>query len=47
VIAVGAFLIPPFPETSALVLLWLAVLLTIWSGIDYGFQAGRLARRQQ
>lgn len=47
VIAVGAFLIPPFPQTPANVLLWIAVLLTIWSAIDYGFQAGRLARRQQ
>lgn len=43
-IAIGAYLLPilggPVPE----LLLYLAVVLTIWSGIDYGFQAGRLAR---
>jgi CDP-diacylglycerol---glycerol-3-phosphate 3-phosphatidyltransferase len=43
-IAIGAYLLPilggPLPD----LLLYLAVVLTIWSGIDYGFQAGRLAR---
>ena len=43
-IAIGAYLLPilggPVPD----LLLYLAVVLTIWSGIDYGFQAGRLAR---
>jgi Kef-type K+ transport system membrane component KefB len=29
---------------SLLMLLYLAVLLTIWSGLDYAFRAGRLSR---
>ncbi|MDX1509918.1 MAG: CDP-diacylglycerol--glycerol-3-phosphate 3-phosphatidyltransferase [Nitriliruptorales bacterium] len=44
IVAVGAFLIPPFPESVALGLLWGAVLLTVWSGIEYGFRAGRMVR---
>ena len=29
------------------VLLYVAVVLTIWSGVDYGFRAGRLARNKR
>ncbi len=44
VLAVAAFLLPGMPEVVALVLLYLAVLLTIWSGFEYAFRAGRLSR---
>jgi CDP-diacylglycerol--glycerol-3-phosphate 3-phosphatidyltransferase len=44
VIAVGAFLLPGTPLVLARRLLDVAVLLTIWSGIEYAFRAGRLAR---
>jgi CDP-diacylglycerol---glycerol-3-phosphate 3-phosphatidyltransferase len=44
VVAVAAFLLPWMPELAALVLLYVAVLLTIWSGLDYAFRAGRLSR---
>lgn len=44
VVAVAAFLLPGAPETLALWLLYLAVLLTIWSGLEYAFRAGRLTR---
>jgi CDP-diacylglycerol---glycerol-3-phosphate 3-phosphatidyltransferase len=44
VIAVGAFLFPGAPQVFAQRLLDLAVLLTVWSGIEYAFRAGRLAR---
>ncbi len=44
VIAVAAFLLPGMPEVAARRLLDLAVVLTIWSGIEYAFRAGRLAR---
>jgi CDP-diacylglycerol---glycerol-3-phosphate 3-phosphatidyltransferase len=44
VVAVAAFLLPGMPETIALVLLYVAVLLTIWSGLEYAFRAGRLSR---
>jgi CDP-diacylglycerol--glycerol-3-phosphate 3-phosphatidyltransferase len=43
-IAIGAYLLPVLGGIVPDLLLYLAVLLTIWSGIDYGFQAGRLAR---
>lgn len=44
VIAVGAFLLPGAPALLAQRLLDLAVILTVWSGIEYAFRAGRLAR---
>jgi CDP-diacylglycerol---glycerol-3-phosphate 3-phosphatidyltransferase len=44
VIAVGAFLLPLTTGWLPQRLLDLAVLLTIWSGIEYAFRAGRLAR---
>ncbi len=44
VVAVAAFLLPRLPEGVAMALLYLAVLLTIWSGIEYAFRAGRLTR---
>jgi CDP-diacylglycerol--glycerol-3-phosphate 3-phosphatidyltransferase len=43
-IAIGAYLLPVLGGRLPDLLLYLAVLLTIWSGIDYGFRAGRLAR---
>lgn len=43
-IAIGAYLLPILEGLVPDLLLYLAVVLTIWSGIDYGFQAGRLAR---
>lgn len=43
-IAIGAYLIPVLGGLVPDLLLYLAVGLTIWSGIDYAFQAGRLAR---
>jgi len=44
VVAVAAFLLPGAPEVVALWLLYVAVLLTIWSGLEYAFRAGRLTR---
>lgn len=44
VIAVGAFLFPGMPTVLAQRLLDIAVVLTVWSGIEYAFRAGRLAR---
>lgn len=44
VVAVAAFLLPGMPEAVALALLYLAVLLTIWSGLEYAFRTGRLVR---
>ena len=44
VVAVVAFLWPDVPEGLALGLLYVAVALTLWSGIEYAFRAGRLAR---
>ncbi len=44
VVAVAAFLLPGMPEVAARRLLDLAIVLTIWSGIEYAFRAGRLAR---
>lgn len=43
-IAIGAYLLPVLDGLVPDLLLYLAVVLTIWSGIDYGFRAGRLAR---
>jgi CDP-diacylglycerol---glycerol-3-phosphate 3-phosphatidyltransferase len=44
VVAVAAYLWPTVGPTLREVLLQLAIVLTIWSGIDYAFRAGRLAR---
>jgi CDP-diacylglycerol---glycerol-3-phosphate 3-phosphatidyltransferase len=44
IVAVAAFLLPGAPDGAALWLLYLAVLLTIWSGLEYAFRAGRLTR---
>lgn len=43
-IAIGAYLLPVLGGRLPELLLYLAVLLTVWSGVDYGFRAGRLAR---
>ena len=44
VVAVAAFLLPGMPDLVALLLLYVAVLLTIWSGLEYAFRSGRLSR---
>lgn len=43
-IAIAAYLLPVLGGIVPDLLLYLAVLLTVWSGVDYGFRAGRLAR---
>jgi CDP-diacylglycerol--glycerol-3-phosphate 3-phosphatidyltransferase len=43
-VAVGAYLWPATPPLPRELLLYLAVVMTVWSGIDYAFRAGRLAR---
>jgi CDP-diacylglycerol---glycerol-3-phosphate 3-phosphatidyltransferase len=47
VVAVAAFLLPGVDTTLRMWLLNGAVLLTVWSGIEYAFRAGRLAREQR
>jgi CDP-diacylglycerol---glycerol-3-phosphate 3-phosphatidyltransferase len=44
VVAVGAYLWPALSPTLREVLLNVAVALTVWSGIEYAFRAGRIAR---
>lgn len=44
VTAVIAFLWPGAPEPLRKVLLAVAIALTMWSGLDYAFRAGRLSR---
>lgn len=44
VLAVGAFLWPGVPSTVRVTLLYGAIALTLWSGIEYAFRAGRLTR---
>lgn len=44
VVAVGAYLWPATPPVPREALLYLAIVLTVWSGIEYAFRAGRLAR---
>ena len=44
IVAVGAFLVPGLDGTLPQRLLDVAVVLTVWSGVDYAFQAGRRAR---
>jgi CDP-diacylglycerol---glycerol-3-phosphate 3-phosphatidyltransferase len=44
VVAVAAYLLPEGGPTVPRLLLNVAVALTVWSGIEYAFRAGRLAR---
>ncbi len=44
VFAVVAYLLPGAPAVSRQVLLGAAIALTIWSGLDYAFRAGKLSR---
>jgi CDP-diacylglycerol---glycerol-3-phosphate 3-phosphatidyltransferase len=44
IVAVAAFLLPGLEGAAPQRLLDLAIVLTIWSGIEYAFRAGRLAR---
>lgn len=43
-IAIGAYLLPPITGMLPRRILEVAVVLTIWSGLDYAFKAGQLAR---
>ena len=45
VVAIGMFLWPGFSQVTRDLLLALAIVLTIWSGIHYAFTANRTARR--
>jgi CDP-diacylglycerol---glycerol-3-phosphate 3-phosphatidyltransferase len=47
VVAVAAYLLPGLSDTLARLLLDAAVLLTVWSGIEYAFRAGKLARARR
>jgi CDP-diacylglycerol---glycerol-3-phosphate 3-phosphatidyltransferase len=47
VVAVGAFLLPTTLGQLPQRLLDVAVVLTVWSGIEYAFRAGRLARARR
>ncbi len=47
VVAVGAFLWPGVALGLRLALLYGAIALTLWSGVEYGFRAGRLAREER
>lgn len=42
VVAVGVYLVPGVDATLRDGLLFVAVALTLWSGVEYGFRAGRL-----
>jgi CDP-diacylglycerol---glycerol-3-phosphate 3-phosphatidyltransferase len=44
VIAIGLFLMPGVSDALELGVLYVAIALTLWSGIDYAFRAGRLSR---
>jgi CDP-diacylglycerol--glycerol-3-phosphate 3-phosphatidyltransferase len=44
VVAVAVYLYPGVDENLRLMLLGLAIIFTVWSGIEYAFRAGRLAR---
>jgi hypothetical protein len=46
ILAVGAYLLPLELGILPELLLGLAVVLTVWSGIEYAFRAGRLARAE-
>jgi CDP-diacylglycerol--glycerol-3-phosphate 3-phosphatidyltransferase len=47
VIAVSLFLWPQVGEDTAMVVLYVSIALTLWSGLDYAFRAGRLARERR
>jgi CDP-diacylglycerol---glycerol-3-phosphate 3-phosphatidyltransferase len=47
ILAVGAYLLPVALGILPELLLGLAVVLTVWSGIEYAFRAGRLARAER
>jgi CDP-diacylglycerol---glycerol-3-phosphate 3-phosphatidyltransferase len=47
ILAVGAYLLPVDLGILPELLLGLAVVLTVWSGIEYAFRAGRLARTER
>ncbi len=47
VVAVSLFLWPTVGEGIALTALYVAVALTVWSGLDYAFRSGRLVRGQR
>jgi CDP-diacylglycerol---glycerol-3-phosphate 3-phosphatidyltransferase len=47
VVAVAAYLLPELGPRVTEPLLHVAVLLTVWSGIEYAFRAGRMARSQR
>ncbi|MFA9431226.1 CDP-diacylglycerol--glycerol-3-phosphate 3-phosphatidyltransferase [Egicoccus sp. AB-alg2] len=47
VVAVAAFLAPGVPTGVAELVLDVAIVLTIWSGIEYAFRAGRLVRTRR
>ena len=44
VVAVALFLLPGVPHVVRVSVLYVAVALTVVSGIEYAFRAGRLAR---
>lgn len=44
VVAVAMFLWPQAGAATETAVLYIAITLTVWSGIDYAFRAGRLAR---
>lgn len=46
VVAVALFLPPGLPDGVANTALTVAIVLTVWSGIDYAFRAASLARSQ-
>ncbi len=46
VVAVAVFILPGVHPTLRSWLLHVAVLLTVWSGIEYAFRSGRLAKEQ-
>jgi CDP-diacylglycerol---glycerol-3-phosphate 3-phosphatidyltransferase len=47
ILAVGAYLLPLELGMLPALLLGAAVVLTVWSGIEYAFRAGRLARAER
>ena len=44
VVAISAFLLPAVEAVVALWILYVAIAVTLWSGLEYFFRAGRLAR---
>jgi CDP-diacylglycerol---glycerol-3-phosphate 3-phosphatidyltransferase len=43
-VAVALYLVPGVPEDLRLYVLYLAVILTVVSGVDYGFRSGKILR---